>query len=578
MNASLNSAEAKLAPQLEQQRKRRRTMVIVLAVVFVVVGAVMFEIKPALREISRLRSRRYAAKAEVEMAAERWQSAQTKAQMSYQTCPDEPAAIRSVARLQSLTGNSALAVQFWALLRKAGAMRVADRRMYAEDLLRTGSPSEARADVERLLAEAPEDPANLRLAAKWAASEKNYGKAMDFAAHAQAVDPGNLQGLLLLGLLQCEAPRPGARAAGIETLLRLVDDRSKSGLEALIFLATRQDVPPEKVSTIVSRLRAHPLAAENQRLIALDLELSSRPSEREAVLGAAMARYKAADAPAQRAFGVWLNAQKEYDRTLGLLPLSEALKRKDFLLVTLDALAAQKRWIEVDEILNGKQVPLDEMYTELFLARAAMELGQSSNADLHWRRAHIAAGPSAEQMWFLATYAEKIGQTDHAELAFRSLTNNSATARAAYEGLLRIAERRRESDKVFELLGEMVKRWPKDASVRNDYTYFALLRGQDVDEGLQTANELVAEAPMSLAHRTTLALAKMRLKDAIGAMNVYRGLNVPWDRASPSHRAVYAAALGLSGHTTDARAQANAIPLDSLRPEERTLISQWRVP
>ena len=33
--------------------------------------------------------------------------------------PDEPAAIRAVARLQSLTGNSATAIQFWEILKKA---------------------------------------------------------------------------------------------------------------------------------------------------------------------------------------------------------------------------------------------------------------------------------------------------------------------------------------------------------------------------------------------------------------------------------------------------------------------------
>lgn len=538
----------------------------------------MFEMKPALIEISRWRSRRYAAKAELDLAAENWQPAQVKARMAYQIRPDEPAAIRAVARLESLTGNTTTAVQFWAILKKAKAMTTVDRRHYAEDLLRANLPAEARVDVERLLADAPNDPENLRLAAKWAAADKSYEQAMDFAARAQKADPKNTEGNLLLGLLQCEAPRAGAREAGIQTLLRLIEDRSKPGLEALVFLATRKDLPAEKIPAVIAGLREHPLAAENHRILALDLELATRPNEREAVLAAATEYYKAADPAGQRAFAVWLNGKKEYDRTLSLIPLSEAMKRKDFLLVTLDAMASQKRWTEIEEVLLGKQVPLDEMYTELFLGRAAMELGHPTNADLHWRRAHLAAAPSPEQMWFLANYAEKIGQTDHAELAFRSLTSNSGTARPAYEGLLRIAEKKHDKDATFEVLGEMAKRWPQDASVRNDYTYFALLRGQDLEEGLKVARELVADSPESLAHRTTLALANVRLNDPTGAMKVYQGLNVPWDRASPSHRAVYAAALGLNGNIKEAREQAKDIPLGSLRPEERTLISPWRAP
>ena len=578
MNVRQKPVERNLAPQLELIRKRRRTLAIVAASVLLVFGAAMFEIKPAMSEISGWRARRFAAKAEIDLAAENWQPAQIKAQVAYRIRPDEPAAIRAVARLQSLTGNSAAAIQFWEMLKKAGKMTVADRRMLAEDLLRAGSPSEARKDVERLLGDAPNDPANLRLAAKWAASEKNYEQAMTFASRAQTADPGSTQGKLLLGLLQCEVPRTGALQAGIGTLFELVHDRGKPGLEALIFLSTRRDLPPEKADAVIQRLREHPLAAENHRLLALDLELTARSGERDAVIDAAAQRYKTADPAAQRAFGVWLNAHKEYDRTLNLIPLAEAMKRKDFLLVTLDAMAAQKRWTEIEEVLQGKQVPLDEVYTELFLARAGMELGHTTGADLHWRRAHIAAAASSEQMWFLGSYAEKIGQLDHAELAFRSLTNNAATARPAYEGLLRLGEKRRDTAAVLETLTEMTKRWPGDTSVRNDYTYFSLLRGQDFEDGLKTARELVAQAPSSLAHRTTLALANVRLNDAMGAMAVYRGLNVPWDKASPSHRAVYAASLGLNGQISEARAQANGIPLESLRPEERTLISKWRDP
>ena len=579
MNARLKTPDRALAPQLEKQQRRRKTVFIIGTTVLVVFGVAMFEIKPALREVSRWRSRRYAAKAEVDLNAENWQSAQVKAQVAYQLRPDEPAAIRAVARLQSLTGNSAMAVQFWDILIKANAMTVADRRMRAEDLLRNGSLTEARQEVERLLANGPADPANLRLGAKWAAAEKKYDQALDFATRAQQIDPGNAQGQLLLGLLRCESPKVGARAAGMQTLLALANDRGKQGLEALIFLATRKDLSNEGAEIVIAKLRDHPLAAENHRLLALDLELMRHPDQRDAVLDAAMKRYKAGDAAAQRAFGVWLNNKKEYARTLDLIPITEAVKRKDFLLVTLDAMAAQKRWTEIEEVLQGKEVPLDEVYTELFLARASMEIGgRSTGADLHWRRAHIAAAPSVEQMWFLGTYAEKIGQTDHAELAFRSLTNNAATARAAYEGLLRIAEKKRDTAAVRDLLAEMSARWPQDSSVRNDYTYFSLLRGENLEENLKAAREMVAKSPTSLAHRTTLALANLRLNDPAGARAVYDNLNIPWDKAAASHRAVYAAVLGLNGRVSEARAQASAIALKDLRPEERELISQWRAP
>jgi len=576
MNARPKPEQKKLAPQLEAQRKRRRTAVILGVWIVVVLGAAVFEIKPALREISFWRSRRYATKAEVDLGAENWDSARMKASLAYAIQPGEPTAIRAVARLQSLTGNSPSALPFWEILKKANKLNPADRRMQAEDFLRSEQLPEARKAVEALLADAPNDPQNLRVAAKWAAAEKNADQALKFAERAQAADPTNMQGKLLLGLLQSETPKVGAREAGTATLLQLIENRDRSGLEALVFLATRKELPDQYKPVVIGGLRAHPLASEQHRLMALDLEIAAQPDQREAFLDRACEQYKQADALSQRAFGVWLNGRREFKRTLDLIPLEEAMKRKDFLLVTLDAMAQQKRWTEIEEVLQGKAVPLDEVYTELFLARSSMELGRTSVADLHWRRAHIAAAASPDQMRFLGGYAERIGQNDHAEIAYRSLINNSATARGAYESLLRIAEKRRDVAAVRDLLGEMMKRWPKDSSVRNDFTYFNLLRGENLDASLQTARELVTEAPSSLAHRTTLALANLRLDNPSAALAVYNNLNVPWDRAPASHRAVYAATLGLNGKPADARTQAAEISPDSLRPEEVALISQWR--
>jgi hypothetical protein len=225
-----------------------------------------------------------------------------------------------------------------------------------------------------------------------------------------------------------------------------------------------------------------------------------------------------------------------------------------------------------------KNAPLDTTYKELFLARSALELGSTTVADLHWKRAHLAAAPSPEQMLFIANYAEKIGRLDQAETAFRSLSVDASTARVAFEGLLRIAQKRGDLEKLRTLLGTMKERWPKDDSVKNDHAYVSLLMGTAVDESFAVARELVAASPASMAHRTTLALAALRKKDPAGALSVYRGLNIPWDRVSASQRAVYAAVLGANGMAAEAKAEADALRLDQLRPEERELIKPWRTP
>jgi hypothetical protein len=181
-------------------------------------------------------------------------------------------------------------------------------------------------------------------------------------------------------------------------------------------------------------------------------------------------------------------------------------------------------------------------------------------------------------MAFIGNYAEKIGQLDQAETAFRSLSVNAATARPAMESLLRIAQKRGDVELLADTLTKMRERWPQDDSVKNDLAYVNLLRGKAVDESLAAAKDLVARSPASLAHRTTLALAAIRKDDPAGALAVYQGLKIPWERVGPGHRAVYAAALGASGRTAEARAEVAALRWDELRPEERELVKSWRTP
>lgn len=549
-------------------------MASVLAAGLIIVGMVTF--KPIYRVGKGWRARQLSQQAEAFIATERWDDAMAKARAAYQLKPDEPAAVRAVARLQSAAGRPAEAIPFWRQLQDMAAMTTADRGNYAEDLFHTGAVAEARQENATLLAREPNEAANLRLAAQIAAATGNRAQGIDYARRANLADPAHQEGRLLYALLRSESDEVNERPAGLQALLELATDHGKIGLTALMYLAGRRDLPRADVGTVVSLLRNHPLATESQRLAGLDAEINADPAGRGALLDRTCAEYRTADPAKRRALGVWLNAHGEFQRTLDLIPIDEAFKRKDLLLVHLDALAALKQWKEIQRIVEEKNVPLDDVYSELFQARSALELGQATIASLHWTRAHTAAAPSVEQMWFLGNYAEKIGQTDQAELAYQSLKSNATTARPAYEALLRLAEKRHDLDAERDLLREMRQRWPQDSAVANDYAYLSLLSRREVEECTKIARGLVAQSPASLPHRTTLALALLRSNDPSGALGVYAGLQIPWDRVPASARAVHAAVLGQNGDAASARAEAASIRLEDLRPDERELIKPWR--
>jgi tetratricopeptide (TPR) repeat protein len=570
--------ETVLAPELQEARKRRRNWLAVAGFMAMGLGVVALEFRALHDWMQGLRSRRMAAKAEAEILGGNIEEAVNKARTAYQTKPDEPAAIRIAARVQGLTGQPFAAVPLWKQLMQTGAMRPADRRPYAEDLLMSGAVAEAGVEIEALLKENPADGTLHRLAARWAASDGDGERARDFAAKAVRLEADSQESRLLLALLQLSAGTAPLRDEAIRTMLELGNAHSREGIEALKRLAAVPGLSPDVAGKVLALIRGHPLATEEHRLLALHLELGLHPEERTTILDATVRQYQKADPAARRALGVWLNARGEYERMLAVVPIEEAFKRKDLLLLCLDSLAGLRRWNEIERILGMKNVPLDTAYKELFLARSALELGSATVADMHWRRARIAAGPSSEQLAYIGNYAEKIGQLDQAEAAFRSLSANGATARPALESLLRIAQKRGDVAMLTDTLKTMRERWPQDDSVKNDLAYVNLLMGRAVDESMAAAKELVARSPASLAHRTTLALAAIRKNDPARALAVYQGLTIPWDRVGPGHRAVYAAALGANGKTAEARAEIAALRWEELRPEERELIKSWRTP
>ncbi len=568
--------ETLLAPELQQARKRRRNWLVTLSVVFVGLGVAAFEYNKIHDWVQGIRSRRMASKSEAEILAGNIEEAVNKARTAYLTKPDEPAAIRIAAKVQRLAGQPGAAVPFWKELIQAGVLRPEDRRPYAEDLLMSGAIAEAGNEIEGLLKEGKEDGAVYRLAARWAAIEGNGEKARSYAAKSLELDPESSETRLLHALLMLAAGTDTLREKGIQAMLDLGQDPSREGLEALRQLGTMRGIPVEIAGKVIPLILQHPLVTDQHRILALNLELDTHPSERAERLDVAVQNYRKAAPGARCAFGMWLNAHGEFERNLALMPIEESFKRKDLLLLHLDSLAGLRRWAEVERILEMKGVPLNIAIKELYLARAAEELGSKPVAKFHWQKAHLAAVASPDQMREIAIYAEKCGLLEQAEIAYRSLSANGNTARMAMEGLLKIARTRKDIEMLSDILGKMRSRWPHDDAVKNDLAYFNLLQGKEVDASLAVANELVQRSPRSLPHLTTLALAAMRKNDPVRAMSLYQGLDIPWAQIGPSQRTVHAAVIGANGRTAEAVSEVAALPWDELHPEERELVKQWR--
>ena len=93
-----------------------------------------------------------------------------------------------------------------------------------------------------------------------------------------------------------------------------------------------------------------------------------------------------------------------------------------------------------------------------------------------------------------------------------------------------------------------------------------------MSQNQQIAIQLVNQFPSYLSHRTTLALAALRMNEPAAALDVYKGLDVKWELAPMRFKAIYAAVLNANGQKEEALKIIQSLRPETLRLEEQQLI------
>jgi tetratricopeptide (TPR) repeat protein len=201
------------------------------------------------------------------------------------------------------------------------------------------------------------------------------------------------------------------------------------------------------MTDLARALENHPLAKAQHKLLALDLLAHVDPARRDANIARAIADWKNAEPVDLAALADWLNGKGEFKKTLDTVPLEKALQSRDLFLRHLDALGGLGRWEEIRELLGSERSPLDPMVEDMYLARCSAQLGEKTAADNNWQRALESAGGDVQKLLTLADYAEKNGALDTANGAYGSATAPTPKLRPAYQGQLRIVERKQDTKK-----------------------------------------------------------------------------------------------------------------------------------
>ena len=578
-----------ISPEDAQLARRKRRIIVIGSVVLVL--AILFGVfgrRPAGNAIRAWQARRHAQKAFDFINKEQWDDARSEAMAAYQLSPDQPEALRAVARYLTRL-HSIEALDFWKELSRKTSLTRLDVRDEAMIAIIAGDIALADTAMDELI-DSHAEPADWLLAAQLAIQKNLPDEAKSYlekiVADSRATESEQFRATLLQ--LSLAANSPSERANALTRLGKLAEGKTATSLDALVVVAQNtlsapadsSDSTRNEAGRLASALENHPLAKAKHKLLAFDLRMHADPTQREQLIARAIADWKDSDPVDRLDLARWLNSKGEYQRAIDSIPLEKAVQSSDLFLQHLDALGGLGRWNEIEQEIRSGKFPLEPFLEAMYLARCNSQLGEQTASANNWQRALEAAQGDARKLITLAQYAEQNKETEIAEVAYNNAAAITPRLRLAWDGRLRLAQASRDTKKIHAVLANMLALWPDDLAIQNDEAYTRLLLCPPAAPETRhqaaaiekLAEKLIQREPHSLPHRTLLALALLRQERAEDALRVYSQLQVKQDEVSGSALAVHAAILAATANLENAKTEAAQLKREQLLPEEQALV------
>ena len=244
------------------------------------------------------------------MEKEDWNEARKEVSSAFQLWPDEPEAIRAIARFLSRT-RQAQALEFWDRLEKQTRLTRADLTDEATIALLAGDDTRATRAIRALLsgANGPVMPLDYLLSAQLSVRQGAAIEAHDALqkvfGDARASGRERLQAALLE--IAISAGNENWRSEAWSWLKKISETGDAAGLDALTVLAqtvlSSEKIPenfPVAPPDLSQKLEAHPLARAPQKLLAVDLKIRQQPEARDELITKAVAQWKDANRTKRR--------------------------------------------------------------------------------------------------------------------------------------------------------------------------------------------------------------------------------------------------------------------------------------
>jgi hypothetical protein len=533
--------------------------------------------RPVYRHIKQQRGQRMAPEIQrlLGEGSVRFPEVGQKLRLALALAPEDPTLLR-LAGQYSLRARVESGLNYYQMLTDGGNATRQDRLDHATMAIALNRLEVAFAQVKALLEEDPDDREALALRIRIFERKEDQPRAL--AAAMEALRRHSLDESLQLvtGRLLILATNDARQTQGRRLLwgLSVGDGPLRDPAVELLAGVTNLSVAEDR--SLLKELRRRTNASLSDRLNAAKVQLRLDPDQRGPILESLVAQFRTgADTNQLGQLATWLLTLEEPEMLLRTVSSDVAQLNGHLLSCRLEALAALRRWEELQPLLEAPPSVLDPVHLHCLRALLAAKGERPSNPDPHFELALTAAENNAARLWLVARSAEQAGRSAMAIEAWKRVIYNPVFALQAAREILRLAQPLDDLRLVRDTLARVAELVPSDEPLAAQLAYLNLVLDEHLDASRTTIERLRTSHPQEPRYRVLLALVELRAHRPAAALAVLEREPVDWDAADDRLRAIYVAVLAANSHAEAARQMARRIDERKLRSSEREFIRPW---
>jgi len=551
---------------------RRKWVFLALAMlpVVVVVGSIIW----AAPKLKARQSREFLNIAERYLNTGKTRDAVISLNSSLRLMPNNPAALRLLAKIQTAQGDP-VALDTWGKLLATGKVQLDDVGIYAQVAAKhqdwaladrlaaataiTGNkalPHLLRARLLRLKGDPTQVEAELRKAVE------NDETLVSKRALAE----------LLLSQRLNEVKSQEA----FEILKEISKSQDANGAEALATALFKGIVPPDEIPGWIAAIRAHPHSSQRLLCMADYTESMCGLVPHDEVVAKLHARVEKAPLK-DRAEGMeWLFNMGKPDLAANLLSPSEAQMSQLSYYIWLDANSLVGNLPAVLKSLGDPANPIEEDYLiQLYKAGAYLMAGRSEEAEPLFVSAFEQSQSNKEQFLKCLASLNMSRRDELFEKGLMKILSDSSSAADSFKALLPSTYLRRDSAatlRYYELAAQCAPQLASDMALQNDLLYLRILMGQG--QNAKAAATLSQANPMDQSLRITHAFAVLKSGNPAEALKILQGSEkqIAATTLFPYQKVIVAAILNANDRTKEAELVTRMVQPNQLSVQEIQLV------